>query len=131
MSGWTLVVGSSTMSPSHTLLHAAFRAIFAYLCKFPQRYQEIIERFSQMLHFPLEILALHHLIYVPIDIPLHGLLYPVSLSLRFWIIVNVSLERHNVKAFTCFAASSLLSLERLEYDSHCVHQAPKSLPLSM
>jgi len=48
-----------------------------------------------------------------------------------WTMVIVSREKHSVKACTCFAAASLLSPERLIYDSHCACQAENSKPRSI
>jgi len=59
------------------------------------------------------------------------LLICISLRLRFWTIVSVSLSRHKVSAFTCLDVSSFPSPDRLQYDSHCVRQTAKSVPLSI
>ena len=52
-----------------------------------------------------------------------------SLSLRFCTIATVSLERHSVNTHTCLAVSLLPSPKRLQYASHYVCQASKSVPL--
>ena len=52
-----------------------------------------------------------------------------SVSPRFWTTAAVSCEKHNISAFTCLDYSSA-SPKRVQYDSHWIHHAVKSVSLS-
>ena len=58
------------------------------------------------------------------------LLFSYSVNPRFCTIDNVSWEKHNVSACTCFCASLLARPDRLMYESHCSFHAAKSVPRS-
>ena len=58
------------------------------------------------------------------------LLFSSSVNPRFRTIDNVSREKHNISACTCFCASSPARPDRLVYESHCSFHAAKSVPRS-
>ena len=60
----------------------------------------------------------------------HGSPFYSSVSPKFCTIDYVSLEKQSIKAFTCLVAHSSDNPDRLQYESHWVHQAVKSNPLS-